>query len=222
MAHYKINYNGKTYNKSQFLKEIGISDSSWRKYQHIAYMRLDKQGVIIHTDEEYYNKVIPATVELLLEVKNNMNKQSKIREYSSKKLDEPVVLGNKAFYTFDDIKSFIGSKEFNYEDYLKFRQSRKTAYSVQDFVAKLYRDNGDFKLRLMHALGIIDNSTYVLAVKCMNKYGVKNNDTYNEQYISISADDAIRMAYGIMNCNIKDTKITDVITNRWVKSQYLK
>lgn len=217
MAQYEIRYNGKTYNKKQFLNEIGLSDSTWRKYQSKAYYSLSRQGIEIHTDEEYYDKVIPKTVELLLSIADNKDRQSKIKEHSNKELEKPVVLCHKAFYTFNDIEKFIESKEFNYEAYLDFKRNRKTAFSIEDFIAKLYRDNGSFKLRLLHVLGKIDAGTYTLAVKSMNKYMVRNKSRYeddNEQFSTISADDAIRMACGIMNCNIRDIHITDLITSR--------
>lgn len=222
---YSINYNGKVYNKSQLLKELNVSETLWNKCVRLVIAYARKNNIEITTDEMFYNLVIEKVI-----ARKQMNKSCKeTRDFvctsEEQKLNKPVYITKYVFYTFKDIREFIGHDAFDYLGYLSFKRSRTTAYSIEDFIAYLYREDESFKLRLLHVTGVIDANLYALASKCMNSYvtahkhhSCKRGDITT--YEKISADDAIKIAYGKMNYDSSKHQITSLLTNRWVVNQY--
>lgn len=223
---YIISYNGKIYNKSQILKELGISAGTWSKCTRRVFYRLEKQGIDYRSlsGNEFYSLVIDEVKRIKSAILVNAENKEKEVETLNKKLDRPVTIKNKVFYTFGDIQEYLGYNDFNYKGYLNFKSSRKTAYSVEDYIAYLYREDEQFKLRLLYITEVIDENLYRLASRCMKEYYTDNKEYWSdgEKLKHLSAEDAIKLAYGKMNFDASKFQITSILTNRWVNNQYMR
>lgn len=218
-----IKYNGKVYSKSELLNELGISQTLWDKCVRLTinYIRKNnlEEGI---TDDVFYSLVIKKVIERKQDINSRKERKDNAIE---QRMDKPVHITKYVFYTFKDVSDFIGHDAFNYYYYMLFKQNRKTAYSVEDFIAYLYREDESFKLRLLYVTEVIDGNLYRMASRYLNEYVIAHThysyrigDTTT--YEKISADDAIKIAYGKMNYDNSKHQITSILTNRWVVNQY--
>ena len=227
---YHIEYQGKVYNKKELFKEFNITTAIWDRAVRILHRAIREEGIDIDiiSDEDYINAIMDTIKSLQKNDTAYTERVNELQKAKEAKLDKPVHIKNHVFYTFIDIENFIGHENFNYNDYYSFKSSRKTVYSVEDFISYLYTTDESFKLRFLYVTDTISKSLYQLASRCLNEYAIVRKGFRNvprgrkllvtdnkTMCFRITADDAIKIAYGKMNYDSSTHQITSMLTNRW-------